>query len=101
MLNVKKEICVGCKACTRACPTGAISLDAGTAGIDQDKCIGCLNCVQACPRGAIVAVEADLKPTPVYSIQELRNRFLRLQADVKRASWRLESLEQRKRMRLT
>jgi len=98
MLNVKKELCVGCGRCTRVCPTGAISLDAGTAGIDQDKCISCLNCVQACPKGAIVAVEIGLKPTPVYSMQELRNRLLLLQADMQRASLRLKSLEQQRKI---
>jgi len=101
MLNVKKELCVGCGVCTHVCPTGAISLDAGTAGIDQDKCISCLNCVQACPRGAIVAVEAGLKPSPVYSIRELGSSFLRLQTEVQILSRRLKALEQRKTMRRT
>jgi Fe-S-cluster-containing hydrogenase component 2 len=101
MLNVRKEFCVGCGACTRVCPTGAISLDAGTAEIDQAKCTGCYNCFQACPRGAIIAVGTGLKPTPVPSIQELRNSILRLQAEVQIAARRLKSLEQRRKIHRT
>lgn len=98
MLNVRKDICVGCGVCTRVCPTGSISLDGGKAQIDQVKCTGCLNCVQACPRGAIVAVETSLKPAAVPSIQELRNNLMRLQAEVQGAARRLKSLEQRRRI---
>jgi Fe-S-cluster-containing hydrogenase component 2 len=92
---------VGCGVCTRVCPTGAISLDAGTAEIDQAKCIGCYNCVQACPRGAIVVVGTGLKPTPVSSIPELRDSLLRLQAEVQIAARRLKSLEQRRKIHHT
>jgi Fe-S-cluster-containing hydrogenase component 2 len=99
MLNVRKEFCVGCGVCTRVCPTGAISLDAGTAEIDQAKCIGCYNCFQACPRGAIVALDTVLKPAAVSSIQELKNRLLRLQAELETAARRLQRLKERKATR--
>jgi ferredoxin len=101
MLRIRKEFCVGCGACTRVCPTGAISLEAGTAEIDQAKCTLCYSCIQTCPRGAIVAVGTGLKPTPVPSIQELRNRLLRLQAEVQMAAGRLRSLEQRRKIHRT
>ena len=99
MLNVSKDLCLGCGVCTRVCPTGAISLDAGTARIDQDKCVNCYQCVQACPRGAMVADETDLKPAAVSSAQELRNSFLRLREELKMAARRLQRLEQRKAAR--
>ncbi len=44
--------CFGYGDCIRACPFGAISLDArGLPVIDLDKCTGCEVCVQECPRG--------------------------------------------------
>ena len=101
MLNVRREFCVGCGACTRVCPTGAISLDSGTAEIDQAKCTDCYNCVQACPRGAIVAVGIGLKSAAAPSIQELRNSLLYLQAEVQIAARRLKSLEQRRKIHRT
>ena len=91
MLNVRTDTCAGCGVCTRICPTGAISLDTGTARIDQGKCIGCYRCVQACPRGAIVGEEVRISP-----VWELRNSLLRLQAEVQMAAWRLKKLEQRR-----
>ena len=81
----------------RVCPEGAISLEAGTARIDQTKCTGCYKCVKACPRKAIVVVKAGLKPTPAPSIRELQNRLLRLQTEAQRVTQRLRSLEQLRR----
>ena len=100
MLRVRKEFCAGCGICARVCPTGAITLDAGTAEIDQVKCIDCYRCLQACPRGAIVAVGIDLE-SAVPSVQELRRELTRLQAEMERAARRLESLGQRRKMRLS
>ncbi|HAF69955.1 MAG: NADH:ubiquinone oxidoreductase, nadh-binding (51 kd) subunit [Acetothermia bacterium 64_32] len=53
--RIDPELCRGCDACRRACPTGAIS---GTPGsppyrIDQSLCIRCGACQAACPFGAI------------------------------------------------
>ena len=50
---VDKNVCVGCGACTAACPVGAITLDDGVATIDTDKCIKCGACADTCPLGAI------------------------------------------------
>jgi len=43
----------GCRECARACPTGAIAVDAGGVRIDLGRCLFCVECQDACPAGAI------------------------------------------------
>ncbi|MCK8816043.1 NADH-quinone oxidoreductase subunit NuoF [Natroniella sulfidigena] len=48
------EACVGCTACTDACPVDAISGEAKEEHqIDEDACIACGACVEKCPVDAI------------------------------------------------
>ena len=45
--------CMGCKACTRVCESGAITVENNIAHIDQSKCTGCGACAAKCPTKAI------------------------------------------------
>ena len=107
MLKVKNELCIGCGVCTKACPTGAISVETGKAEINQDVCLQCYRCANACPRGAI---KEDLFFTPAVSalsrpfargwgtrasLQELRTSILRLRKNVQMLNERLNRLENR------
>lgn len=49
--ETNNDKCVGCGACVRDCPAGAISLNPLT--IDKEKCIGCGKCISTCHFGAI------------------------------------------------
>ena len=46
--------CTGCKACTKFCPTCAISVVDKKAEVDEGKCIFCSQCVIECPEGAMM-----------------------------------------------
>lgn len=45
----------GCDACAVACPTSAIQVNEGKAGVDYGRCIVCQRCVEDCPEGAMTS----------------------------------------------
>ncbi|NMA55700.1 MAG: NADH-quinone oxidoreductase subunit NuoF [Firmicutes bacterium] len=52
---IKPELCRGCTACTKVCPTGAITGERKAVHvIDPEKCIKCGACAERCPFDAIV-----------------------------------------------
>ena len=53
MPEIEKEKCLGCSACVKICPMGAIGLVSGKAVIDREKCINCGRCVNICNFGAV------------------------------------------------
>ncbi len=56
--------CVGCVACSKACPTRAIRVRSDLAVTDDELCIDCGTCIDACDYGAMRArtsSPADLK----------------------------------------
>ena len=62
--KVKKEGCIGCRACTLVCPQHAISMDADSkAEIDASLCIGCGECLTVCPKKTIeIDWETEIDP---------------------------------------
>ena len=56
--------CIGCKLCTKVCPSDAISVENNLAKIDYDKCINCGKCAEKCPVKIIKyshTIKADFK----------------------------------------
>lgn len=53
--KIVTEKCTGRMNCMRACPTHAIRVKNGKAGLISELCIDCGSCLSVCPSGAIAA----------------------------------------------
>lgn len=51
--EIRKDVCVGCGRCERACPVDAITMADGRAVIDLRRCIRCYCCHEMCSDHAI------------------------------------------------
>ena len=58
-LAVDNDLCQGCTACMRKCPTGAIRIRDGKAVISDNKCVDCGECIKVCPHKALHIVQDD------------------------------------------
>ncbi len=58
--KINKEKCIGCSACSRACPVKCIHGEIRKPfEIDQDKCISCGSCIRTCKFNAVEKVEGE------------------------------------------
>ena len=57
--------CKNCYACVRACPVGAIKVQAEQAQIMKERCIGCGKCLKVCPKNA-KHVQSELEKVKGY-----------------------------------
>lgn len=77
--HVEQELCVGCKACTRACAHSAITVENRKASICHDRCVGCGRCIGTCPMDAVVCDDDESndilnKKIAEYSLAVLKDR---------------------------
>lgn len=50
---LKSDKCDNCRACEKACPTGAVTFQDNKVEIDMGKCLFCGDCAAACAKGVI------------------------------------------------
>jgi Ni,Fe-hydrogenase III small subunit/ferredoxin len=77
----------GCRQCTEACPTNAITFDEGKLRLDLGRCLFCIDCVEACPEGAI-------RYTQDYRLATRKREDLILEGETLK---RAEALEEKSR----
>jgi iron only hydrogenase large subunit-like protein len=65
-VHVDPARCVGCVACTLACPTKAVRVRGNRARTDAQRCIDCGACTQVCPKGAAKAVTTPAADLPKF-----------------------------------
>ncbi|MDH4131017.1 MAG: diguanylate cyclase [Gemmatimonadota bacterium] len=53
IFSIDPKACVGCLACVRVCPTGAVEVQDPLVRIEESACIRCGLCVPACTHDAI------------------------------------------------
>ncbi|PKP05595.1 MAG: ferredoxin [Bacteroidetes bacterium HGW-Bacteroidetes-5] len=70
-LEIVEDICIGCSHCIKVCPTEALRVSGGKAGIHADWCIDCGECYRVCPTRAIRVMDDDFK-----QIFEFKHRVL-------------------------
>jgi len=79
MLQIRKDLCLGCGLCISNCPLQAISLLWDCAVIDQSRCNQCRLCLEVCPQGALVALAPVSKnelETAVVSLKQKTNDLI-------------------------
>ena len=74
MIQVRKDLCLGCGLCVDSCPQQAISLFEGHAVIDQSRCNQCRLCFEVCPQEAIVEMVPISKRELQTTVASLRQK---------------------------
>lgn len=65
MIEINKELCIGCGKCVWDCFPGAMTMKEGKATISNPgSCLGCGHCIAICPRNAVTAPELEA-PHPI------------------------------------
>lgn len=59
---LSKDGCIGCGACAKACPAGAITVENKIVSTNLEKCFLCMACTSVCP------LKVRILPPPVQSV---------------------------------
>jgi electron transfer flavoprotein alpha subunit len=53
LLEIDRELCIGCEACVEACAFGALNMDDEGVAVGNDNCTACGACIDECPVEAL------------------------------------------------
>lgn len=70
--------CIGCMACTKVCPQGAITLQEKGPLIDRDKCINCFKCTDRCYAAAKEPIGEDYDIEELYRLIDRDREFYKI-----------------------
>ena len=59
LIQIDKNLCIGCSQCIKDCPTNNIALINKKAHIKQQQCIQCGHCAAICPKKAVTMTGFD------------------------------------------
>ncbi len=62
LLEIDRELCIGCQACIEACAFGALALDEQDIVVVNDNCTACGACVDECPTEALSLPVVEAAP---------------------------------------
>ncbi|MBN2098933.1 MAG: 4Fe-4S binding protein [Dehalococcoidia bacterium] len=74
MIQVRRDLCLGCGLCLDSCPRDAISTVSGQAEIDHRRCNQCRACIASCPQDAIIELTPVSRVEFEASVAALRSR---------------------------
>lgn len=66
-IQLQIDKCQGCICCVKACPTDAVRVRNGKAGIIADRCVDCGACAVACPYHAFTVESTALEELRSYA----------------------------------
>jgi len=65
IVTVDPDLCIGCKACTKACPWGVVNVDTEKGiAVNCDLCGGDPECVKVCAPGALTFARVSRASAP-------------------------------------
>lgn len=70
-MEVDLDKCIGCGACAKVCPHGAITIQDGRPVLDKEVCILCGKCANFCPEGIREVIGKE------YTIKELVKELMK------------------------
>ena len=70
LLEIDRELCIGCEACIDACAFGAMSLDEDEIAVVNDNCTACGACIDECPVEALRLPGAETPAVVTANLDE-------------------------------